>query len=208
MLDVYHSVGIHQMYKHVHSYLDALGSSAWNTNFLALLLYLHLHASTAVNTAPIMTSFGSCRGPGAAKWDYTAGYFVRSQWRGSACKGGHTIGMLIDWFDSLRGSPSSKTPCHWKHLSEPMEEKLFRTSVLSFLPSPLRLMERLLVCFLFKMYQDLERLNYEIYLVKRGKYWVSIIIIRARLSRWEYFICNFCQSNKSLSPNLQTCAWT
>lgn len=129
MLDVYHSVGIHQMYKHVHSHLDALGSSAWNTNFLALLLYLHLHASTAVNTAPIMTSFGSCRGPGAAKWDYTAGYFVRSQWRGSACKGGHTIGMLIDWFDSLRGSPSSKTPCHWKHLSEPMEEKLSRTSV-------------------------------------------------------------------------------
>lgn len=25
--------------------------------------------------APIMTSFGSRRGPGAVKWDYTAAYF-------------------------------------------------------------------------------------------------------------------------------------
>lgn len=119
--DLYHSVGIQketnflplkkndQVYQHVHSHLDASGSSAWNTNFMTLLIHLRLHVSTAVNMAPIMTSFGSCRGPGAAKWDYTAGYSEGFSEEAQPVKGGHATGMLIDWFDALRGSPASNS---------------------------------------------------------------------------------------------------
>ena len=61
--------------KAVHSYLDGLAGSARNTFLLLLLIYLHLQCVHGCERALVMTSFGSCRGPGAAKWDYTAGYF-------------------------------------------------------------------------------------------------------------------------------------
>ncbi len=61
--------------------------------------------------APIMTPFGSCRGPGATKWDYTAGYFGRLCEEAQSVKEEHIRGTLTDWLDSLRGSPSSKTLC-------------------------------------------------------------------------------------------------
>lgn len=81
-----------------------------NPNFMAICL--HLHVSIAVNTAPRMTPFGSRRGSGAAKWDYTAGYFRRSQWRGSACKRRPrrgNVNRLIQRLQRLRGIKQSNS---------------------------------------------------------------------------------------------------
>lgn len=46
--------------------------------------------------APIMTSFGSRRGPGAVKWDYTAAYFRGLGEEATVCERGHIRGALIE----------------------------------------------------------------------------------------------------------------